>query len=51
MLNGMAPCHGTIGPRQCVSLPYIMHDMFEETSYHNNIHVKKEHQAFPLHPN
>ena len=23
----MAPCHGTMGPRQCVSLPQVLHDI------------------------
>ena len=31
MLKGMAPCHVTMGPRQCVSLPHVLHDLFEET--------------------
>ena len=36
----MALCHGTIGPRQCVSLPQVLHDIVQETLYPNNKHVK-----------
>ena len=31
MLKVMAPCHGTMGPRQCVSLPHVLHDIVDET--------------------
>ena len=31
MLMVMAPCHGTMGPRQCVSLPQVLHDIVLET--------------------
>ena len=27
----MAPSHGTMGPRQCVSLPQVLHDVVKET--------------------
>ena len=27
----MALCHGTMGPRQCVSLPQVLHDIVYET--------------------
>ena len=42
----MAPCHGTMGPRQCVSLPQVMHDIVRETKYSNNKHVKQEDYYF-----
>ena len=31
----MAPFHGTMEPRQCVSQSHVLHDIVEET-YHNN---------------
>ena len=31
MLRVMAQCHGTLGPRQCVSLPQVQHDIVQKT--------------------
>ena len=36
MPKAMARCHGTIGPRQCASLPQVLHDIVKETLYPNN---------------
>ena len=36
----MALCQGTIGPRQCVSPPQVLHDIVQETLYPNNKRVK-----------
>ena len=36
----MALCHGTMGPRQCVSLPEALHDIVKETRYSYNKRVK-----------
>ena len=27
----MAPCYGTMGPRNCESLPHVLNDIVEET--------------------
>ena len=31
----MAPCHGIMGPRHCISPSHTLHDIVEETLYHN----------------
>ena len=36
----VAPYHGAMGPRHCISLSHVLRDTVEETLYHNNKHVK-----------